>query len=87
MIVSLLACVAPGDVPFDTSWALVWSDSFEGAAGTAPEGLDEIEHDATLPRLPAAPISLIGTEASQMSRLLQDELARSAGTNVVPLTA
>lgn len=57
------------------------------AAGTAPEGLDEIEHDAALPRLPAAPISLIGTEASQMSRLLQDELARSAGTNVVPLTA
>jgi beta-glucanase (GH16 family) len=37
MIVSLLACVSPEDVPFDTSWTLVWSDSFEGAAGTAPD--------------------------------------------------
>lgn len=32
-----LGCTAPADPPLDTSWSLVWSDSFDGPAGTPPD--------------------------------------------------
>ena len=32
-----LGCAAPDDGPLETGWTLVWSDSFDGAAGTAPD--------------------------------------------------
>jgi DNA-binding transcriptional LysR family regulator len=57
------------------------------AAGTSPEGLCEIEASADLPQLPRVPVSLIGRPGSQMAKLLLDELASMAGTNVVPLRA
>ena len=37
MLTLLLACTVPASVPLDTSWALVWSDSFDGPVGTVPD--------------------------------------------------
>lgn len=38
MLLVLLACTSPAaDPPLDTSWTLVWSDPFDGPAGTAPD--------------------------------------------------
>lgn len=33
----MLGCTAPGSAPLDTSWTLIWSDTFDGEAGTAPD--------------------------------------------------
>lgn len=37
MLLLLIGCTPPTEPPLDTSWTLVWSDSFDGAAGTAPD--------------------------------------------------
>lgn len=34
---ALLACSAPADAPLDTSWTLVWEDTFDGPAGSPPD--------------------------------------------------
>lgn len=58
MIFVLLACTAPEPEALDTSWTLVWSDTFDGAAGAPPDpavwvpdvggdgwGNDQLEYD------------------------------------------
>lgn len=37
MLLLLIGCQGPTEAPLDTSWALVWSDEFDGPAGTAPD--------------------------------------------------
>lgn len=37
MTLLLLGCVAPEAPAFDPGWTLVWSDSFDGPAGTPPD--------------------------------------------------
>jgi beta-glucanase (GH16 family) len=37
VIFALLACVAPDAPPFEDGWTLVWSDTFDGPAGAAPD--------------------------------------------------
>lgn len=37
MILILLACTAPPDAALNTDWTLIWKDSFDGPAGSAPD--------------------------------------------------
>jgi len=37
MLLYLLGCAAPVSEPLDDSWTLVWSDTFDGPAGTPPD--------------------------------------------------
>lgn len=36
-LLALLACTAPPETALDTSWTMVWSDTFDGPAGSAPD--------------------------------------------------
>lgn len=62
MVLFLLACAGPVETPLDTSWSLIWSDSFDGPAGTVPDpdvwvpdvggdgwGNEQLEYDTDRP--------------------------------------
>ena len=36
LLIGLLACAPPAEAPYDPSWTLVWSDEFDGPAGSPP---------------------------------------------------